>query len=182
MVEIDSEKVQVVLEWGTPRTQKQLQNFLGFTNFYRQFIPSFAQIMLPITNLLKTKREGKLKLTQPLKWTMECQAAFVKLKSLFPAEPVLKYPYPNTPFVIQADASDMAVGSVLLQKNQQGTLQLPCTYASKKLSYAEYRWAVWERKLMLCTGHISPGDTSRMAVKPLSSVNQPLESRRLKDT
>lgn len=105
--------------------------------------------MLPITNLLKTKREGQPKLTQPLKWTMECQAAFEKLKSLFPAEPVLKHPYPNTPFVIQADASDVAIGAVLLQKNQQGTLQLPCAYASKILSYAEYRWAVWERKLTL---------------------------------
>ncbi|XP_070800866.1 uncharacterized protein [Pituophis catenifer annectens] len=79
-VEMDPEKVKAVLKWAPPSTRKQLQSFLGFTNFYPQFIPSFAKISLPITNLLKTKGEGKLKPSQPLKWTMKCQAAFEKLK------------------------------------------------------------------------------------------------------
>lgn len=42
-----------------------------------------------------------------------------KLKHLFLAEPILK---PNAPFVIQVDGSDVAVGIVLLQKNDQGIL------------------------------------------------------------
>lgn len=60
---------------------KQLQCFLGFSNFYRQFIPSFAKIALPITELLKIDKGGeKLRPSQPLNWTMECQAAFEKLR------------------------------------------------------------------------------------------------------
>lgn len=57
-IEMDSEKVCVVLDWAPPCTRKQLQSFLGFTNFYQQFIPSFAQIVLPIMNFLKEKKKG----------------------------------------------------------------------------------------------------------------------------
>lgn len=59
---------------------------------------------------------------QPLNWSLECQAAFKKLKHLFSAEPVLKHPDTDELFVIQADATDVAVGAVLLQKVQRG----PC--------------------------------------------------------
>lgn len=41
-VEVDPEKVQVVVEGALPHTHKQLQSFGGFANFYRQFIPTFA--------------------------------------------------------------------------------------------------------------------------------------------
>lgn len=118
---------------------------MGFANYYRQFIPSFAQIALPITNLLKTKREGKPKPSQRLKQSMECEAVFETLKWLFAAELVLQHPDPNTPFVIQGDASDLVMGAVLLQKNEQRALQ-PCAYTSKKLTETEQQWAIWEKE------------------------------------
>lgn len=96
-------------------------------------------------NLLKTKGGGKSKLSQPLKWTMECQAAFEKFKWLFVAETVLKHPDTNKPFVIQADPSDVAVGAVLLKEKGCGQLQ-PCAYISKKLTETEQHWAVWEKE------------------------------------
>lgn len=78
-VEMDPHKVQAVLEWQGPRTHRHLQNFLGFANFYQQFIPSFAKVALPLTDLLHTKpRHG-----QPLQWMMACQWAFETLKALF---------------------------------------------------------------------------------------------------
>lgn len=110
-----SGKVKSILEWQTSHTHKQLQSFLRFANFYKQFIPSFTAIASPITELLKTGKRGeKPWLNQPLNWTMECQAVFKKLKGLFTAEPVLKHPSPKKPFVIQTDAN-VAMGMVLLQ-------------------------------------------------------------------
>ncbi|KAK9395824.1 retrotransposon-derived protein PEG10 [Crotalus adamanteus] len=145
-IEMDPAKVKTIIEWQPPRTRKQLQSFLGFANFYRQFIPSFAEIALPLTELLKTgKGGGKPRPGQPLAWTMSCQTAFENLKRLFAAEPVLKHPCPGEPFVIQADASDVAVGAVLLQKNKNGILQ-PCAYTSKKFTESERRWAIWEKE------------------------------------
>lgn len=94
-IKMDPEKVRAMLEWVLPHTRKQLQSFLGFANVYQQFIPSFAQIALPIMNLLKTKGGDKPKPSQPLKWSMECQAMFELFKCLFAAEPVLKHPDPK---------------------------------------------------------------------------------------
>lgn len=62
---------------------------------------------------------------------------------MFACEPVLKHPDP-TPFVIQDDASDVAVGAVLLQKNSQGRIQ-PC--ASRNLTVTERGWAIWEKEV-----------------------------------
>lgn len=74
--------------------------------------------------------------SQPLNWTVTCQVAFEKLKRLFAIEPILKHLHPDKPFVIQADASNVAMGAVLMQINGRGELQ-PCVYMSSKLSDAE---------------------------------------------
>lgn len=66
---------------------------------------------------------------------------FEQLKHLFAREPVLKHPDPTQAFIVQADASDVAVGAVLLQKNGQDQLQ-PCAYTSRKLSPTEREWAI----------------------------------------
>lgn len=57
-IEMDLEKVQAVLEWTPPLTQKQLQSFLGLVNFYHQFIPSFAQVTIPITTTKDRRVRG----------------------------------------------------------------------------------------------------------------------------
>lgn len=142
---MDPSKVKAILEWEPDRTRRQLQSFLDFANFYCQFIPTFSQIPLSITNLLKTGGGTKPKPSQPLNWSLNCQTAFEKLKRLFSAEPVLNHPGPEKPFVIQADASDVAVGAVLPQKNAKGDLQ-HCAYMSCKLSDTERRWAIWEKE------------------------------------
>lgn len=76
---------------------------------------------------------------------MECYATFKSLKCLFAAKPILKHLDPSAPFVIQAHFSDVAVGAVLLQKNDQGVLQ-PYAYSSKRLSDAVRSWAVWVKE------------------------------------
>ncbi|XP_039213407.1 uncharacterized protein LOC120314410 [Crotalus tigris] len=60
-VEMDPLKVKAVLDWQAPTTRRQLQSFLGFANFYRQFIPSFAGVAHPLTELLKTKHLKELR-------------------------------------------------------------------------------------------------------------------------
>ncbi|XP_039178262.1 uncharacterized protein LOC120298525 [Crotalus tigris] len=145
-VEMDPSKVQAVQEWQAPQTRRQLQSFLGFANFYRQFIPSFAAVVHPLTELLRTKHlTARARPSQRIEWTMSCQKAFETLKTLFAKEPVLRHPDQSAPFVVQVDASDVAVGAVLLQKNSGGVLQ-PCAYTSRKFTAAECSWAVWEKE------------------------------------
>lgn len=61
----------------------------------------------------------KPKPSQLLNWIMECHAVFEKLMRLLVDESVLKHPSLDKPFFIQADASDMAVGAVLHQRNAE---------------------------------------------------------------
>ncbi|KAK9410979.1 hypothetical protein NXF25_002154 [Crotalus adamanteus] len=145
-IEMDPAKVKAVLEWQAPRTRRQLQSFLGFANFYRQFVPDFAQVALPLTELLKTRNSPvKARPSQALVWSRESQAAFEHLKALFAKEPILMHPDPDKQYIVQADASDVAVGAVLLQRNNNSELQ-PCAYTSRKLTETERRWAIWEKE------------------------------------
>ena len=50
---MDPRKIEVVKNWGEPETKKDVQRFLGFTNFYRRFIHYFAKIAEPLTNILR---------------------------------------------------------------------------------------------------------------------------------
>lgn len=47
--------INAVTEWLEPATIKELQHFLGFTNFSRRFIRNYSTIASPLTSLLKNK-------------------------------------------------------------------------------------------------------------------------------
>lgn len=49
---MDSRKVQAVTNWPLPTTFKELQCFLGFTNFYNWFIQNYSLVAAPLTNLI----------------------------------------------------------------------------------------------------------------------------------
>ena len=48
-ISMDLAKVQTVLEWQTPRSLRDVQCFLGFTNFYHKFIQNYSKLILPLT-------------------------------------------------------------------------------------------------------------------------------------
>lgn len=47
---------KAVVEWPKPQTQKELQRFLRFANFYRRFIGDFNKVIAPMTQI-KLKQE-----------------------------------------------------------------------------------------------------------------------------
>lgn len=103
-VKADSEKIQAVVEWSRPTTLKQLQQFLGFANFYRRFLKNYSRVEAPLTRLISTSAQ--------FIWT---ESAFIKLKALFASVPVLIQPDPSLQFIVEVDASDSGVGAVLSQ-------------------------------------------------------------------
>jgi len=52
-VTMNVKKVESVKAWRAPASVKDVQMFIGFANFCRQFIKNFSAICVPITNLLK---------------------------------------------------------------------------------------------------------------------------------
>uniref|UniRef100_A0A803TR04 Gypsy retrotransposon integrase-like protein 1 n=1 Tax=Anolis carolinensis TaxID=28377 RepID=A0A803TR04_ANOCA len=148
-IAMDPAKVQDVLAWEPPRTRRQLQGFLGFANFYRQFIKDFAKLSLPLTELLKTKGVGETRKTKTpgakLNWTPECQEVFEELKRRFTSQPILVHAQRDKPFVVHCDASEAAYGAILLQADDEGALR-PCAYLSRKFTETERNWRVWEKE------------------------------------
>jgi len=52
-VAMDPVKIAGITEWPTPMNKKKVQSFLGFTNFYRQFIRDFSEHARPLFNLTR---------------------------------------------------------------------------------------------------------------------------------
>lgn len=116
---LDPSKIQVIVEWATPRLVTALRGFLGLTGHYRRFVRHYATIAGPLTNLLKKDH---------FSWTKEAENAFSKLKEAMTSLLVLQLPDFDKPFHIDIDASSIAIGVVLSQNAH------PLAYFSKKMS------------------------------------------------
>ena len=53
-ISMEAKRIEVVKKWPEPKSVRNIQVFLGFANFYRQFIQSFSKIAAPLTSMLKT--------------------------------------------------------------------------------------------------------------------------------
>ncbi|KAI2666686.1 Transposon Tf2-6 polyprotein [Labeo rohita] len=140
-VAMDETKVNAVRNWPRPRTIKELQRFLGFSNFYRRFIRNFSTVAAPLSSMLK---QGKTRLT----WTPSAIQAYDELRQRFTTAPILHHPDPNLPFLVEVDASSTGVGAVLSQRQGQPPKTFPCAYFSHKLSPAERNYDVGNRELL----------------------------------
>jgi hypothetical protein len=118
---------------------KDICKFLGFCNFYRRFIQGFSQIAKPLNNLLK----------KGVKWVWEEaeQRAFDKLKKQVTDEPVLMQPDQKKQFKIEVDASNYAIGAVLMQKGEKDILH-PVAFFSKTMNNAQRNYDVYNRELL----------------------------------
>ncbi|GJP30198.1 hypothetical protein CLOM_g23263 [Closterium sp. NIES-68] len=137
-VHVDPKKIEAVRTWKTPENVKELWQFLGFANYYNRFVPQYAKIAAPITNLLKKNT--------PYKWEPKHQEAVEQLKQALTSTPVLILPDPKRDYVIEADASDQAVGGVLMQ--DQGNGLQPIAYLSKKLHGAELNYPIHNKEAL----------------------------------
>jgi len=123
-LKMDDHKVKAVMDWEPPKSMPALRSFLGLASYYRKFIKNFAKIAAPLTNLLK-------KSVVIYEWEGTCDEAFETLKGILVKMPVLKLPDFDKDFEIHSDASDFAIGGVLVQEGR------PVAFESKKLSEME---------------------------------------------
>ncbi|GJP84359.1 hypothetical protein CLOP_g14420 [Closterium sp. NIES-67] len=137
-VHVDPKKIEAVRTWKTPENVKELQQFLGFANYYNRFVPQYAKITAPLMNLLKK--------STPCKWEPQHQEAVEQLKQALTSAPVLILPDPERDYVIEADASNQAVGAVLMQ--DQGNGVQPIAYLSKKIYRAELNYPIHDKEAL----------------------------------
>ena len=133
------EKLESVKKMPAPTTPKEIKQFLGLVGYYRKFIPRFADIARPMTNL--TRQDT------PFEWTIQCQASFEMLKDALITSPILKYPDPNKPYTLFTDASKHAWACVLTQEyeyekdGKNYKINHPITFASGLFKGSQLNWA-----------------------------------------
>ncbi len=134
------DKIESVQNAERPITKKQLRSFLGLIGFYRKYIPNFAAVACPLTDLTKKHLPNKIE------WGESQELAFRALKNKLSSSPILRLPVLCKQFILRTDASDTGVGAVLLQ-DFHGE-KFPIAYASKKLSKCQRKYSVIERECL----------------------------------
>ena len=141
IIEPQKTKVEAVANKTQPKTKKDVKSFLGLTGYYRKFVPNYADIAAPLSDLTRKKQPEKVV------WTDKCEEAFQKLKTMLCSEPVLKNPDFEKEFILQTDASDRGLGAVLSQLDDDGK-DHPILYLSRKLYPREENYATIEKECL----------------------------------
>jgi hypothetical protein len=137
---IDPSKKHGLADW--PRRLKsvrEVRSTLGVLGYQQQFIPGFANVARPLTNLLKK--------TTKFEWTEECTKAVNQLIKAVTSDPVLQRPNLAEPFVLEVDASQYASGAILHQPDKDQKLR-PVGYYSRTFNQAERNYDIHDRELL----------------------------------
>ena len=144
-VSCQADKTEVVKNWPTPCTVKDLRSFLGFAGYYRRFVKGYAKIAGPLHNLVNSLSPGRKGQKHPQRkrlvsveesWGPEHQAAFQELKDRLTGAEVLAFADFAKPFILETDASHEGLGAILSQKQPDGTARV-IAYASRRLRPTE---------------------------------------------
>ena len=107
--ELPPEKLELIRTMPAPRTAKEVKQFLGLIGYYWKFLPHFADISRPLTELTWHNIT--------LEWTEQCQKAFNHLWELLMEYPILCYLDPKQGYILYTDASGIRWSGVLTQEH-----------------------------------------------------------------
>lgn len=132
-------KISAILDFPRPSSKKEVMRFLGMAGYYRKFCKNFSLVTEPLTRLLGKKVQYT--------WSNACEKAFLELKALLVNAPVLTAPSFDRPFKLAVDASDYAVGAVLLQEEEH-QVDHPICYFSRKLNKHQQNYSTIEKECL----------------------------------
>ena len=134
-------KVKTIQEWPKPHKVKNIQFFLGFTNFYWRFIFSYSDITISLTHLT---RKGNV-----WNFTPECRESFEMLKKAFTTALVLTHWVPNTQIVLKIDASNYALATILSIISPDDSEVHPIAFHSWTFTAPELNYNVHNKELLM---------------------------------
>ena len=129
-------KVQIIQDWPEPHKVKDIQSFLGFTNFYHRFIYEYSRIVVLLMNLTCKN--------VPWNFTDEYHFTFNTLKKAFTTADPLN---PNTQITVETDTSDYALSAILSIMTPSGELH-PIVFHSQTFTSPEHNYNVHDKELL----------------------------------
>lgn len=151
-ITIDPAKVQSVIDWPIPNSIKTIQRFLGFANYSRNYLKTFAVKSAPLTKLLRKSEKERLALksdVQKFDLPQDAIRAFNDMKTAFTTAPILAHWDMSLDSVIETDASGFAIGAILSQRPHGRPSELrPIAYLSRSFSAAEFNYDVHDKEML----------------------------------
>jgi len=132
-------KIKIIQDWPEPKKVKDIQSFLGFANFYCQFIFNYLDIVIPLTRL--TQKDI------PWKFDSSCQDAFNSLKKAFTSAPILTHWIPDAQLIVETDASDYALTAILSIVNEDNEVYL-VAFHSRTFTAVELNYDTHDKELL----------------------------------
>ena len=137
-VSVAPAKAKAVAEWPVPKNRTELQSFLGFANYHSDHIQGYAGITAPLYAQSSGKGE--------IDWGPTEQEAFDRVKQSLANAPVLAYPQKDGLFILDTDASDIAIGAALYQI--QDGQEKPINFGSNILQPAQRKYCTTRKELL----------------------------------
>ena len=135
---MDEARVRAIKEMPVPSTKKQVQSLLGALNYYRMFVPKFAEIAEPLYALLRKNAK--------FSWTPAHTNAVQTIKNKLASAPIIKFPNFEQDFHIYTDASNQGIAGVLMQKYDD--VLHPVAYVSKTMNGAQKNYAATKKEAL----------------------------------
>ena len=103
LIGLHEDNVTKIRDAPRPTTKKQIRSFMGLAGYYRDFIPNFAALAAPLSDLTRKGQPNKVE------WGEAQEKAYQSIKALLTKEPVLRLPDSRKTYFLQTDASDTVV-------------------------------------------------------------------------
>lgn len=130
-----SRKVEAVENFPLPKNIHNVRQFLSLAGFFRRFVPKFAIIAKPLTNLLRQDVKWR--------WSAEEEEAFQRLKGQLSQKPILALYNPKALIELHTDACKIGVAGILLQQDELNRLQ-PVAYFSRQTTPEEQNYTAYD--------------------------------------
>lgn len=162
-IQPDPMKIESIKNFPRPKNQKELKGFLGLCQFYSRFIRNYSTTIQPLLHLTGKKEK--------FIWTSKEQIAFQETKNRFLDCVMLEYPDIKRTYILQTDASSIAIAGYLYQINDEGEQQVlaflsrvlhgyECAYCTTELELLAIIWCLQKirtfvvgSKLIIKTDH-----------------------------
>ena len=141
-IEIPTSRVDAIIRYPEPKSRKELERFLGLVAFIHRFVPYISQVTTGLNALRGAKSEKEFVAS----WQPQHSAAFGKAKEMISSTTMLVHPQTEAKTELWTDASDTAIGSVLVQ--QIGSEWRPIAWWSKSFNSAQQSYSPFDKELL----------------------------------
>ena len=128
------DKLKAVREAPAPQTVREVRQFLGLCNFFRNHVRDFSRVAQPLIQLTCKASDWKERTPLP----EAAHHSFCQLKNILCSEPVLAFPKKGRKYCLFVDAATGdehhpgGLGAVLMQQDEKGVFHV-ISYASRSL-------------------------------------------------